>query len=198
MRLITGELSQTTIAGVFSSTLRDYPFRAGATNHILMEARSGTSENSTRRNKMKAPFLIGRLLFAGLFINSGISHLQKHREMSDYARSKGVPKPELAVTLSAIPLLVGGVSLALGVKPKLGAIALIGFLAGVTPIMHDFWRNEDPEERKSNMVEFMKNLALAGGTLALSGVDEPWEASIPTAKPRLAQRIREVGRKIAA
>ena len=87
---------------------------------------------------MKAPFLIGRLLFAGFFINSGISHLQKRRKMADYARSKGVQKPELAVTLSAIPLLVGGFSLALGVKPKLGVIALLGFLAGVSPVMHAF------------------------------------------------------------
>lgn len=148
--------------------------------------------------EMKAPFLIGRLLFAGFFINSGISHLQKRREMADYARSKGVPKPELAVTLSAIPLLVGGFSLALGVKPKLGAIALLGFLAGVSPVMHDFWRNEDPEERKTNMVEFMKNMALAGGALALSGVDEPWEASIPTGRPKLSEKIRKFGRQIAA
>ena len=40
---------------------------------------------------MKAPFLIGRLLFAGFFINSGISHLQKRKEMAEYARAKGVP-----------------------------------------------------------------------------------------------------------
>jgi len=109
-----------------------------------------------------------------------------------------VQKPELAVTLSAIPLLVGGFSLALGVKPKLGAIALLGFLAGVSPVMHDFWRNEDPEERKTNMVEFMKNMALAGGALALSGVDEPWEASIPTGRPKLSEKIRKFGRQIAA
>ena len=56
---------------------------------------------------MKAPFLIGRLLFAGLFINSGISHLQKRKAMAEYARAKGVPQPELAITLSAVPLLIG-------------------------------------------------------------------------------------------
>ena len=50
---------------------------------------------------MKAPFLIGRLLFAGFFISSGINHLKKRKEMAEYARAKGVPQPELAVTLSA-------------------------------------------------------------------------------------------------
>ena len=42
--------------------------------------------------------------------------------MAAYARAKGVPQPELAVTISAVPLLLGGASLLLGVKPKLGAM----------------------------------------------------------------------------
>jgi len=51
-----------------------------------------------------------------------------------------VPAAELAVKLSAVPLIVGGASLLLGVKPKLGGMALLGLLAGVSPVMHDFWR----------------------------------------------------------
>jgi len=146
---------------------------------------------------VKASFLIGRLLFAGFFISSGINHLQKRKEMAEYARAKGVPQPELAVTLSAVPLLIGGTSLALGVKPKLGAMALVGFLAGVSPVMHDFWRNEDPQERQTNMIMFLKNLALAGAALALAGVEEPWEASVPVGKPTLADKMRSVRRKLA-
>ena len=92
------------------------------------------------------------------------------------------------MTLSAVPLLVGGASVLLGVKPKLGAMALLGFLAGVSPIMHDFWRDEDPDTRMNNMIMFMKNLALAGGALALMGVEEPWEASVPGANPRCPRR----------
>lgn len=147
---------------------------------------------------MKAPFLIGRLLFAGFFINSGISHLQNRKSMAAYARAKGVPQPELAVTLSAVPLLIGGASVLLGVKPKLGAMALLGFLAGVSPVMHDFWRDEDPEARMNNMINFMKNMALAGGALALMGVEEPWEASVPVGQPSLSQRARKAVRRIAA
>ena len=147
---------------------------------------------------VKTPFLIGRLLFAGLFITSGINHLKKRKEMAEYARAKGVPQPELAVTLSAVPLLIGGASLALGVKPKLGAMAIVGFLAGVSPIMHDFWRNEDPNERQTNMIMFMKNLALAGAALALAGVEEPWEASVPVGEPTLAEKARSVRRKLAS
>ncbi len=147
---------------------------------------------------MKAPFLIGRLLFGGFFLYNGINHLRNRRQMTPYVESKGVPKPELAVTLSGIPLIIGGASLLLGVKPKLGAGAILGFLAGVSPIMHDFWRNEDPNERQANMINFMKNAALAGGALALMGVEEPWEASVPVGQPGVGKRLKKFARRIAA
>ena len=145
---------------------------------------------------MKAPFLIGRLLFGGFFLYNGINHLMQRKNMASYTASKGVPTPELAVTASAIPLIVGGSSMLLGLKPKWGALAILGFLAGVSPVMHDFWRNEDPNERTQNMTNFMKNMALAGGALALLGVEEPWEASV--AKPTLTQKVRKIGRQVAA
>jgi uncharacterized membrane protein YphA (DoxX/SURF4 family) len=145
---------------------------------------------------MKAPFLIGRILFGGYFLYSGINHLVQRKNMASYSASKGVPKPEVAVTATAVPLMVGGTSILLGLKPKWGAIAILGFLAGVSPIMHDFWRNEDPNERTNNMTSFLKNLALAGGALALMGVEEPWEASLT--KPRLVDKVRKVTRQLAA
>lgn len=147
---------------------------------------------------MKAPFLIGRLIFGGFFLYNGINHLKNHKTMAPYAQSKGVPNPEAAVTLAAIPLIMGGTSMLLGIKPKLGALAILGFLVGVSPIMHDFWRNEDPNERTSNLINFAKNAALAGGALALMGVDEPWEASVPVAQPSLGEKLRVIGRRIAA
>jgi putative oxidoreductase len=145
---------------------------------------------------MKAPFLIGRMLFGGFFLYNGINHLMQRKNMAAYTASKGVPKPEIAVTAAAVPLIVGGTSMLLGLKPKLGAIAILGFLAGVSPVMHDFWRNEDPNERMNNMASFMKNLALAGGALALLGVEEPWEASVT--KPTLAAKLRKATRQLAA
>jgi uncharacterized membrane protein YphA (DoxX/SURF4 family) len=147
---------------------------------------------------MKAPFLIGRILFGGFFLYNGINHLRQAKAMAPYAESKGVPAGELAVKLSAVPLIVGGASLLLGAKPKVGAMAILGFLAGVSPVMHDFWRNSDPEQRMNDMVNFTKNMALAGGALALMGVDEPWEASVPVDKPTLAGKVRKLGRKLAA
>ena len=147
---------------------------------------------------MKLPFLLGRVIFGGFFVASGIKHFQQHRETAEYAGSKGVPQPDLAVTLSAIPLLAGGTSLVLGVKPKLGALAILGFLVGVSPIMHDFWNMDDPKQQSENRVNFLKNMALAGAALALLQVKEPWEASLPTTKSEARRALRQIRRQIAA
>jgi putative oxidoreductase len=147
---------------------------------------------------MKAPFLIGRILFGGFFLYNGINHLREAKLMAPYAGSKGVPSPELAIKLSAIPLIAGGASILLGAKPKLGAMAILGFLVGVSPVMHDFWRNEDPTQKMNDMINFTKNMALAGGALALMGVDEPWEASVSTERRSLTGKVRKLGRRLAA
>lgn len=147
---------------------------------------------------MKAPFLIGRLMFGGFFLYNGINHIVNRKQMAPYAESKGVPEPEWAVTLAGIPLLIGGASLVLGVKPKVGAAAILTFLAGVSPVMHNFWASEDPNQRQADMINFAKNMALAGGALALLGVEEPWEASIPIAQPKPMSKLQRFARRLAA
>lgn len=132
---------------------------------------------------MKAAFLIGRMVFGGFFIYNGINHLKERKNLAQYAQAKNVPKPDLAVTASGVALLAGGTSILLGIKPKLGALSIIGFLASVSPAIHDFWRAQDPNQRMSDMTHFGKNLALLGAALALMGVEEPWPASVPVAQP---------------
>ena len=131
---------------------------------------------------MKLPFLLGRLLFGGYFLYNGINHFREHESMEQYAGSKHVPKPGLAVKATGAALIVGGTSILLGFKPKVGALSLLGFLAGVSPTMHDFWNVEDPAERQQQMINFTKNMALAGAAVALVGVEEPWPASVAAPK----------------
>ena len=131
---------------------------------------------------MQAPFLLGRLLFGGYFIMSGINHFKNKGQLAQYTAAKNVPMPEVAVEASGVALIAGGASILFGVKPKLGAAALVGFLVGVSPVMHDFWKQEDPQQRMNDTINFMKNLALAGAAMAMAGVEEPWPASVPELK----------------
>jgi putative oxidoreductase len=148
---------------------------------------------------MKAPFLIGRLIFGGFFLYNGINHFRQRKMMAQYAGAKKIPKPDAAVIATGVALTVGGASVLLGIKPKLGTLAIIGFLGGVSPLIHNFWKDEDPGERMHNMVDFTKNMALLGSALALMGVEEPWPASVPIAQPGKLQRLRRaVRREVAA
>jgi putative oxidoreductase len=143
---------------------------------------------------MPVPHLLGRLLFGGYFIASGVNHFRHTRELARYAATKKVPKPDLAVQLTGAALIAGGTSILLGMKPKLGTAAIVGFLAGVTPVMPDFWKEENPERRMNEMVNFTKNIALMGGAMSLMGVEEPWSASVlpqPTASQRARRILRE-------
>lgn len=139
---------------------------------------------------MKVPFLLGRLIFGGFFINSGINHFKNHKMLAQYSGAKNVPMPDLVVQASGAALILGGASVLLGIKPKLGAAALVGFLAGVSPVMHDFWNVEDPGKRQGEMINFMKNVALLGGAIALMGIEEPWPASVPIGQPTAIERAR--------
>ncbi len=146
----------------------------------------------------KVAFLLGRIAFGGFFVYSGINHFKQLRGMAQYAGAKKVPLPEVAVGVSGAMLLLGGASVLLGVKPKYGALLILAFLSAVSPVMHDFWNIEEPNQKMNDMVNFSKNLALLGGALALLGVEEPWPASLPVAQPGTLDRVRTMARRTLA
>jgi uncharacterized membrane protein YphA (DoxX/SURF4 family) len=127
---------------------------------------------------MRALFVLGRTLFGGFFALSGINHLKQAEGMASYAASKGVPAAEQAVTVTGLMLLGGGISVIAGVKPRQGLATLITFLVPVSLQMHRFWEESDPPKRQTEMIHFMKNMALVGAALSMMQIDEPWPASI--------------------
>lgn len=137
---------------------------------------------------MKAAFLIGRLVFGGFFLYNGIHHLKQRKQLAQYAETKNVPMAEAVVAATGVTLIAGGTSILLGVKPKLGTAAIAGFLAGVSPVMHNFWTVEEPQQRMNEMINFSKNMALLGSALALMGVDEPWPISVPISQEEVRAR----------
>jgi uncharacterized membrane protein YphA (DoxX/SURF4 family) len=123
------------------------------------------------------PLLLGRAIFGGYFLYNGINHFLQKDQLSGYAQSKGVPAADLAVQASGAMMVLGGLSLLTGYKPKLGSAAITAFLAGVTPSIHRFWSEENPQQRQAEMINFMKNVALIGGAMLAAGRPEPWPVS---------------------
>ena len=115
---------------------------------------------------MNAVMLIGRILFAFMFVASGLNHLTKAEAMAGYAAYKKVPAPKLANLLSGVLMILGGLSIILGVYADLGAVVLAVLLVAMAVKMHDFW-NAEGEAKQPEMIGFMKNISMAGGALFL-------------------------------
>ncbi len=102
----------------------------------------------------------------------------KGSHLVGYAQSKGVPSPKLAIFVSGLLLLIGGVSMVLGLYPVIGVIALVVFLIPVSFKMHAYWKIQDPMGRMSEQVAFRKNMGLLGAALMMLAIATPWMYSL--------------------
>jgi putative oxidoreductase len=118
---------------------------------------------------MDVVFLVGRILFGMLFVFSALTaHLGEGGKTGrEYARSLGAPAPDLLVPLSGIAILAGAMMVVFGVWADLGAILIVGFLVGITPIMHAFWKIDDEQMRAIQGAMFFKNVALLGAAIII-------------------------------
>ena len=114
---------------------------------------------------MNAIPLIGRILFSLIFVMSGLNHFSA--QTIGYAASQGVPMANIAVPLSGVLAILGGLSIILGFKARWGAVLIILFLVPVTVMVHKFWGVPDSQ---GQMIHFMKNVSMLGGALMIVGL----------------------------
>ena len=116
---------------------------------------------------------LGRIMIATIFLVSAAGNkIWKFNEVAGYMAAEGVPQtPVMGIPLHKILLagaivflLAGGLSVAIGYKARIGAFLLLVFLAAATYYFHDFWQAE-PEQRPLELIQFLKNLSLAGTML---------------------------------
>ncbi|MDO9352606.1 MAG: DoxX family protein, partial [Solirubrobacteraceae bacterium] len=119
---------------------------------------------------MDVILVIGRVLFAAIFIASGIAHFRQADAMAGYAAHKGAPGGKAGVLFSGVVFLLGGLSIALGIYPDLGALVIAAALIPVSYFMHAFWKETDPMAAQAENASFMKNVALIGAALVFFAV----------------------------
>ena len=127
---------------------------------------------------MDYTFLLGRILFGGFFVMSGVRHFRNLTAMAGYAASKKVPMPKFSVGFSGLLLLLGGLGVLLGVYVPYAMALLVIFLVPTTFIMHAYWADTDPGMKMGNRVNFYKNLALLGAVLMMYMIPTPWVFSL--------------------
>ena len=113
-----------------------------------------------------AVVVLGRFFFALIFLMAGANHFSK--QAIGYAASQGVPLAAIAVPLSGVVAIGGGLSILLGYRAKLGAWLIVLFLVPVSLMMHKFWTVTDPMMAQIQMILFMKNISMLGGALLIS------------------------------
>jgi len=104
--------------------------------------------------------LIGRLLLAQIFIIAGIGKIFGYAGTMAYMNSMGVPGVLLPLVIALE--IGGGLALVIGWQTRWVAFALAIFsILAALIFHHDF---ADPVQK----INFMKNLAIAGGFLILA------------------------------
>jgi putative oxidoreductase len=125
-----------------------------------------SSGAETRSITQGVVVVLGRFFFALIFLMAGANHFSK--QTIGYAVSAGVPLASIAVPLSGVLSIAGGLSILLGYRAKLGGWLIVLFLVPVTLMMHKFWLVQDPMMAQIQMILFMKNVAMLGGALLIS------------------------------
>jgi putative oxidoreductase len=115
---------------------------------------------------MKYVLLAGRILFSLIFILSSFGHFKA--ETIGFAAAKGLPMASVLVPLSGVIELVGGLSILIGYRARIGAWLIVLFMIPVTLVFHQFWKATDPLAYQLDFVMFLKNLSMTGGALLLT------------------------------
>jgi putative oxidoreductase len=114
-----------------------------------------------------------RILLAGIFIDSGLD-VVRHPEGRAAAAGPFIQRvgarapvpsdPATVVRANAAAQVAAGTTLALGVAPRLSALALAASLVPTTLGGHRFWELEG-QARMGQRAQFLKNAAILAGLL---------------------------------
>ena len=136
---------------------------------------------------MPAFILIGRVLFAILFIISGANKLldipattaqvaakvtipEAAKEYtSQVETATGMTTPQILAITAGLIELICGFMIALNFGSAFFALLLAFTIVVITFYFHDFW-NMSGDTAKSNMISAMKNLSLVGALFVIAGV----------------------------
>jgi putative oxidoreductase len=115
-----------------------------------------------------AALLAARLLLAFLFLASGIPALRDMAGTASYLASLGLPLPSLTAWAVCLFEIIAGALLVLGLGTRAAALLLAAFSLAAGFIGHYGQGGEDPTLAFMHAQALMKDIAVAGGLLALA------------------------------
>ncbi len=111
--------------------------------------------------------LIGRLLFALLFLPAGISKIAGFAGTVGYIGAKGLPLPALGAVIAILVEVGGSLALIAGFGTRFAALVLAAFTLVATFVFHNYW-GVPADQAMVQQLMFYKNIAVVGGLLVLA------------------------------
>lgn len=111
--------------------------------------------------------LLARIALAILFIIFGFPKLTGFDGTVQYMTSLGTPAPMLAAIIAVVMEVPAAILIVLGLFTRPLAIVFVFYTLGTAVIGHHFW-NMTGDAVGPNMINFYKNVSIAGGFLLLA------------------------------
>ncbi|MCX6995331.1 MAG: DoxX family protein [Chlamydiae bacterium] len=111
--------------------------------------------------------LLGRVIIGALFLISGLMKIKYWASMVQVVASIELPYPALLLGLGTAIEILGGISIILGYRTRIGALMLIVFLAAATYLFHNFWAVE-AVHTDAVREEFVRNIVYLAGLFLLA------------------------------
>ncbi|OQP84978.1 hypothetical protein BTR14_17765 [Rhizobium rhizosphaerae] len=106
--------------------------------------------------------LAGRILMSIIFVLSGFGKITSLAGTAAFFGAQGLPVPMVTAVIVSLVELGGGIAILLGVFTRPVAVLLAAFCVATAFIAHANFADQ------MQLINFQKNLAMAGGFLILS------------------------------
>jgi putative oxidoreductase len=115
--------------------------------------------------------LAGRIILGLYFLLPGaVLKLADLQGTSEYMASKGMVLVPLFLWLTIALQAGGGLALLTGWQTKIAAFLLAGLTLVISIVMHDFWDVTEAVQRGHETQNFVKNMGIMAGLLAIAGL----------------------------
>ena len=123
---------------------------------------------------------VARLLMTVVFVLNGFGIIDQTIPAKELME-RGAPAGLVPLIMWAgrVLELAAGFALALGIFPRLSALALLAFLVPATFVSHSFWLATGTPAFQGQLINFSKNVAIWGGLIFMAGT-----AAQPSQLPR--------------
>ncbi|MCB0893335.1 MAG: DoxX family protein [Propionibacteriaceae bacterium] len=114
--------------------------------------------------------LLARTAIAVPFMYMGYQAAVEPGGRVQLAKDFGIPDDlaEPAVRANGAIMVLGGAAVLTGLGSRVGALAVAGAMVPTALSAHSFWNDTDPKAKAANRIQFLKNLGMVGGLLAVA------------------------------